>query len=429
MWTFFLITENTWLSPGILVKVIQDISILLFYLLSFQHAFYFYQVVKTTDNSLEVTRYPYNHIFLMMEFCVGSSLEAAKINSSLVRSDLWRYGFEINLEKSNWEPKNKFSWSGYKIDTHTGFIFASDARIEKLCSDPNAVCANLEQSAFVHVKTIASIVGQIMSMTSSCGNVSQIMTRYLLLIIYSRHSWNSFVSVQDQGKQELHFWRDNLKTLNGVLFCMATAFCSVQIFFFSDASLSGCGAFVQGSSLVSPRNWSTEESQVWREPAAIKFALAAFEAQLSGLRVDCYTDNQNVVRIILEELWGPHSVDRFACCYKAKLPRFNSRFLQPGVEAVAAFSQAWSSDNNWLVPLITLIGRVLCHMRDCKAVRTLIVLMWKSAQFWPLLCSDGVHLNSFVKDFVTFLKLLKILHFIEIAFSFAEVHWAIYRIR
>ena len=24
--------------------------------------------------------------------------------------------------------------------------------------------------------------------------------------------------------------------------------------------------------------------------------------------------------------------------------------------------------------------------------------MWKSAQFWPLLCSDGVHLNSFVKD-------------------------------
>ena len=148
----------------------------------------------------------------------GSSLEATKINSSLVRSDPSRYGFDINHEKSNWEPKNKFSWIGYNIDTHTGFIFASDARIEKLCSDLNAVCANLEQSAFIHVKTIASIVGQIISMTSSCGNVSQIMTRYLHLIINSRHSWNSIVFVQDQGKQELHFWRDNLKTLNGVLF-------------------------------------------------------------------------------------------------------------------------------------------------------------------------------------------------------------------
>ena len=111
---------------------------------------------------------------------------------------------------------NKFSWIGYNIDTHTGFIFASAARIEKLCSDLNAVCANLEQSAFVHVKTIASIVGQIISMTSSCGNVSQIMTTYLHLIINSRHSWNSFVFVQDQGKQELDFWRANLKTLNGV---------------------------------------------------------------------------------------------------------------------------------------------------------------------------------------------------------------------
>ena len=40
----------------------------------------------------------------------------------------------------------------------------------------------------------------------------------------------------------------------------------------------------------------------------------------------------------LDALWGPHSIDRFACSYNAKLPRFNSRFLQPGAEAVDAFS-------------------------------------------------------------------------------------------
>ena len=83
-------------------------------------------------------------------------------------------------------------------------------------------------------------------MTSSCGNVSQVMTRYLHLIINSRHSWNSFVFVQDQGKQELHFWRDNLKTLNGVLF-WPTPFVPSKVLF-SDTSISGCGAFVQGSS-------------------------------------------------------------------------------------------------------------------------------------------------------------------------------------
>ena len=76
----------------------------------------------------------------------------------------------------------------------------------------------MELSSFVHVKVIASVVGQIISMTVSCGNVSQITIRYLHLIINSRRSWNSAVFVQDQGKGELYFRRDNLRTLNGVLF-------------------------------------------------------------------------------------------------------------------------------------------------------------------------------------------------------------------
>lgn len=46
-------------------------------------------------------------------------------------------------------------------------------------------------SRFVHVKRIASIVGQIVSLSPSCGAVTQIMTRYLHFIVNSRHSWNS----------------------------------------------------------------------------------------------------------------------------------------------------------------------------------------------------------------------------------------------
>lgn len=363
----------------------------------------------------------------------------------MVRSDLSRCGFEINHEKSNWEPTNKFSWIGYVIDTNTGFIVASDSRVEKLCSDLADVCAKLELSDFVHVKEIASIVGQIISMSSSCGNVAQIMTRYLHLIINSRRSWNSAVFVLDQGKEELLFWRNNLRTLNGVLF-WPPPFVPSKVLF-SDAWSTGCGAFIQGSSLVCHRNWSLEESQkssTWRELFAIKFALESFATPLASQRVRCNTDNQNVVRIIqvgsmvkelqdlaldvflltsqrqiqldvswlprnqniqadflsrivdfddysvhdevffqLDERWGPHSVDRFACSYNAKLPRFNSRFLQPGSEAVDAFSQDWSAENNWLVPPTILIGRSLSHMRNCSATGTLIVPMWKSVQFWP----------------------------------------------
>ena len=82
------------------------------------------------------------------------------------------------------------------------------------------------------------------------------------------------------------------------------------------------------------------------------------------------------------------------------MPRFNSRFLQSGTEAVYAFSQDWSCDNNWIVPPATVVGKVLNHMRESKAVGTLIVPMWKSSYFWPLLCNDGMHLNSFVKHWL-----------------------------
>ena len=81
-------------------------------------------------------------------------------------------------------------------------------------------------------------------------------------------------------------------------------------------------------------------------------------------------------------LWGPHTMDRFSYWCNTKLPRFNLRFLQPGSKAMDAFSQDWSSDNNWLVPPIAVIGKVLNHMRDCRAVGTLIVPLWKSACFF-----------------------------------------------
>ena len=134
----------------------------------------------------------------------------------------------------------------------------------------------MEESRFVHVKRIASIVGQIVSMSPSCCAVTQIMTRYLHFIVNSRHSWNSSVFVLDESKNELLFWRDNLNALNGVLFWPCPFVPSVVIF--SDASANGCAAFIQGTDLVFQRNWSLDESEkssTWRELAAIKFSVLA----------------------------------------------------------------------------------------------------------------------------------------------------------
>ena len=145
---------------------------------------------------------------------------------------------------------------------------------------------------------IASIMGQIISMSTSCGNVTKIMTRYLHLITNSWSLWNSLVCVHDQAKPEFYFWRDKLRTLNEILF-WPIPFVPSKVLF-TDASPTGQGGFIQASALVCHKNWSVKESQkssTWGESVAINFALEAFDNHLAGQTVTCNTDNQNIFRI------------------------------------------------------------------------------------------------------------------------------------
>ena len=135
----------------------------------------------------------------------GQWLEAANHNSSVVQSDLARAGFQINHEKSNWQPKPCFSSTGYTFDTYSGLICATDSRIGKLLSELVDIRVTLEESRFVHVERIASIVGQILSLSPSCRTVTQIMTRYLHFIVNSRHSWNSSVLSTSRARTSCYF--------------------------------------------------------------------------------------------------------------------------------------------------------------------------------------------------------------------------------
>ena len=63
--------------------------------------------------------------------------------------------------------------------------------------------------------------------------------------------------------------------------------------------------------------------------------------------------------VSLEELWGPHTVDCFANYYTAKLPRFFSRFWNPGASGIDFFAQELSSENCLVVPPVSVVARVI----------------------------------------------------------------------
>ena len=388
----------------------------------------------------------------------GKSSIVAKRHALIVHSDLLKAGFIVNAEpKSVWDPSQTITWLGYTINTKDNIIQATDKRIKKL---QNALGDILKPNLDPVPVQLASVVGQIISLETAVGNMVRLMTRSAYTLINSCFSWQERIVLDSLTKSEFEFWQNNLSHLNCKQIWTDNIIPSKVVY--SDASAHACGAILNLDEKIFHTNWSDEEklkSSTWRELKALLLALQTFELSIKGRSIAWFTDNQNVVSIVskgskkpelhdmslqlfkiclnsqinldikwvprecnsdadsisqildyddytindtvfmqLDALWGPHTVDRFACFYNAKVQRFNSRFYQTGAEAVDAFSQNWAFNNNWLFPPTILVIRVIRHLRACAAHGTLIVPIWKSAVFWTVLCEDGVHWNSWVHD-------------------------------
>jgi len=66
---------------------------------------------------------------------------------------------------------------------------------------------------------------------------------------------------------------------------------------------------------------------------------------------------------------------------------------------VNAFSISWEGENNFLVPPVYLVPRVLKHMQVSKCEGTLVVPYWPSAIFWPAIVKENNSFYEFVKDY------------------------------
>ena len=89
----------------------------------------------------------------------------------------------------------------------------------------------------------------------------------------------------------------------------------------------------------------------------------------------------------LETLWGPHTVDCFANYYNHKLPRFFSRFWNPNTSGVDFFIQKLSNENCLVMPPVSIASRTLHYLFNQKTNATVVLPLWKSANYWPLIAS------------------------------------------
>ena len=309
-------------------------------------------------------------------------------------------------------------------------------------------------------------------MLLAIGPVTRLMTRNMYSLLNLREAWCDFLPVTAEARKEMEFWCTEIARFNGQNIWPSPS--AIRVVYTDASDTGYAGYTVEHGCHVAHGQWLPHEatqSSTWRELKAVRLVLESLVTKLRNQRVRWFTDNQNVCRIIttgsrkpqlqaealaifsasaanniriepewipraeneladyliritdyddwsldhaifvsIDLRWGPHTVDRFASHYNMQLPRFNSRFWNPGTEAVDAFTADWHDENNWLCPPVYLVPRILRHAYNCRARGTLVVPEWSSAAFWPILFPHRDRPTAFVKEVIIIHKSELLLH-------------------
>ncbi|VDI20858.1 Hypothetical predicted protein [Mytilus galloprovincialis] len=378
----------------------------------------------------------------------GSEISKANFCSLTVRYALRSAGFLIAEEKCSWEPSQSVTWLGLVWDMKDGIVYVTETRLNKLKDTLNVIIHRLRKGEIkVTARFLASIIGQIISMQGAMGPVVRLRKRSMYDCLLYRASWNAPVLLNSKALDEIVFWKENVAILNGRDLSIVEQYSCIVYSDASGIGFGGYAVSISDTEVMG--SWNSVESlksSTWRELEAVYRVLLSLLVTLQGETIKWYTDNQNIVYIIkqgskkgdlqliaikianvcklnnivllpqwvpreknvkadqisksvdcddwgidpevysvLDNLWGPHTVDRFASDYNTKCLVFNSKHWCPNTSGINAFDQDWKSEINWIVPPPSLVSKCIQKMRQEKSIGTLIVPYWRSAPFWPIL--------------------------------------------
>lgn len=391
---------------------------------------------------------------------ISPNLDSALRNSVTVKESVIHSGFVPSKTKCFWQPHTSITFLGLVIDSTTLTFSVPSAKVAKLKEIVHDALSDHHHAKPIQVRLLARVTGKIVSMTLALGPVTRLMTRAMYRSIEDRNFWSDCLYISESVAVELKFWLSNLDAHNG--FSIRHQHTPSRAVYSDASDTGYGGYVVGFPALNLSGSWSKSEqsrSSTWRELAAVLRMLQELCVEFEHEKVRWYTDNANVPRILvhgstkpdlhhlalaifslslkhnlvilpewvprnlntiadsisrvsdyddwsidqptfalIDELWGPHTIDRFASPTNHRVKKFNSRFWCRDTAGVDAFCHDWSGDNNYLCPPVSLIVHTLKHLSKCHGRGTLIVPKWTSAFFWPSICPDGNHLHNSIQD-------------------------------
>ena len=395
-------------------------------------------------------------VFIDDGIAAQKNWKSTKQAADNIERDLGESGFMVNREKSDFNPKQQGKWLGAIIDTVVMRFYVPKEKVENLKENIQEVL-----KGGTTPKSLAKIAGMLSSMHMSIGPLVRLFTRNIYREIAQADTWYQQLSLAQSTKEDLQFWLRNIENVNGCTFKHRPTTTQI-IFTDASGDGYGGFMVQRLQELICSGKFEPHDrsqSSTYREVLAVKLVLQSYGEILRNQTVQVNMDNFGATRVltigsskeVLQTLaldifyhclrnnikltpewiprdqnydadyfskindsdgwgvdqntfnhinshFGPFVVDRFADNRNTKLSTFNSRYFCPGTSHVNAFTANWSNKNNWLCPPISLIGSTLRHLRDCKGTGTLLVPVWESAYYWPLLYPDGIHFAEFVKN-------------------------------
>lgn len=372
------------------------------------------------------------------DFLLASHPSDIANSSDLLINTLQDLGFRINFEKSCIIPAPVVNYIGYTIDS-TGEKVVVQVQHRRVVNIKHCIRQALNK-AVISARQLAKIAGHCVS-TVWAVSPGKLLLRNIYRLLSTRESWSSELVITNSAREELSWWLRALDHWNKREICTKP----VEVQLVTDASHLGWGALCNGQVASGDWNQRVSHlPSNQRELLAILMAIHAFRKLLVNKHIQILTDNISAMAYInhkggpvaalsklataiwaeaadsgiciqsahiagrkniaadywsrtpdkhnwmlhpklfsyLDRLWGPHTVDRFANCQNAQLPRFNSRFWEPMSEGVDALAQKnWQHENNYVNAPFCLIPTILDIIQTCRATATIIAPFWP-AQSW-----------------------------------------------
>lgn len=396
---------------------------------------------------------------------IAETEENCREIAHIVKSSIDDSGFVSNEEKSIWDPTQCLIWLGLVINTHPLRLLISPKRIKKLAALSESALDQVKVSARQISAIAGSIRSQEVVLGQISSLFTRNMNNFIATSASWDAKREISKGVIDELQfWKVNMDRLNMKALDRS--DSAPAHLTLKVNSDASDHAAGAVLTLGGISHYAHKSFSPTEaalSSTWRELEAIRFSLGSFKSLLRNKTVVWATDNDPAVKIMskgsrkphlhtlavsiyficresnidfhpvwlprdfncvadalsktidfddwtttrdffnyIEQLWGPFSIDRFASDKNSKTVRFNTKYWNPNSEAVDAFSQDWAHDCNWLVPPVHLICRSILHAKRCHAAGALLVPLWSSAAYWPMLFTDDRKPQPWVQETITF---------------------------